>query len=134
MDLVPPSIEMEHEINVTIEEGETVTFVCKVGGNPEPRMVFFKDDKRLRSNENVTIGMYRRRNLECIFFWKCVGPNFFWFVPRQFFFSKNRAWPGQNGLFFLLDTGQNGPKKLLSEPIWAFKVVAHFSKYSKLYF
>ena len=55
---------MEHEINVTIAEGETVTFVCKVGGNPEPRMVFFKDDKRLRSNENVTIGTYSRKNLD----------------------------------------------------------------------
>ena len=99
MDLVPPSIEMEHEINVTIEEGETVTFVCKVGGNPEPRMVFFKDDKRLRSNENVTIGMYRRRNLECIFS-ENVSGRIFLVYAETIFFQKTGLDRAKTGYFF----------------------------------
>ena len=55
-ELIAPSIQMEHEISVPIQEGDTVTFVCKVGGNPEPRLVFYKDNKRLRANENIFIG------------------------------------------------------------------------------
>ena len=55
-EMVAPRIQMEHEINVDIQDGDTVTFVCKVEGNPEPRLLFFKDEKRLRSNENISIG------------------------------------------------------------------------------
>ena len=51
---------MEHEISVPIQEGDTVTFVCKVGGNPEPRLVFYKDNKRLRTNENIFIGKNKK--------------------------------------------------------------------------
>ncbi len=41
---------------VQVAEGDSVILVCKVGGYPEPRLVFYKDDKRLRPNENVSIG------------------------------------------------------------------------------
>ena len=59
-EMVAPRIQMEHEINVAIQDGDTVTFVCKVEGNPEPRLLFFKDDKRLRSNENISIGKKKK--------------------------------------------------------------------------
>ena len=61
-EMVAPRIQMEHEINVAIQDGDTVTFVCKVEGNPEPRLLFFKDDKRLRSNENISIGKKKMEN------------------------------------------------------------------------
>ena len=61
-EMVAPRIQMEHEINVAIQDGDTVTFVCKVEGNPEPRLLFFKDDKRLRSNENISIGKEKNGN------------------------------------------------------------------------
>ena len=52
-----PLIEMEEDqVNLSVGEGEAITLVCKVGGYPEPRLVFYKDDKRLRPNENISIG------------------------------------------------------------------------------
>ena len=55
-----PFIEMEADSEtVTAKEGEAVTFMCRVGGHPQPRLVFYKDQKRLRPNENVKIGKYK---------------------------------------------------------------------------
>jgi hypothetical protein len=52
-----PDVQVdEADVNVFVREGEAITFVCRVGGRPEPRLVFYKNEKRLRSNENVCIG------------------------------------------------------------------------------
>ena len=52
----PPTIDMD-EVDICVAEGEAITMVCRVGGRPEPRLVFYKDEKRLRPNENIFIGM-----------------------------------------------------------------------------
>ena len=57
MEEKAPSVDMEpKEEAILVEEGEAITLVCRVGGCPEPRLVFYKDDKRLRTNENISIG------------------------------------------------------------------------------
>ena len=37
-------------------EGERLSMVCQAQGYPEPRLEFFKDGKKIRSNENHIIG------------------------------------------------------------------------------
>ena len=52
-----PFIEMDTEAeHIKVKDGQPVTFVCRVGGYPQPRLVFYKDDKRIRPNENIRIG------------------------------------------------------------------------------
>ena len=36
--------------------GEKVTMVCQAQGYPEPRIDFFKDGRKIRTNENHVIG------------------------------------------------------------------------------
>lgn len=52
-----PFIEMDTEgEHIKVKEGHPITFVCRVGGCPQPRLVFYKDEKRIRPNENIKIG------------------------------------------------------------------------------
>ena len=52
-----PFIEMDtEEEHIKVKEGHHITFVCRVGGYPQPRLVFYKDEKRIRPNENIKIG------------------------------------------------------------------------------
>ena len=54
-----PVIEMDEETpeaDVFVRENETISLACRVGGWPEPRLIFYKDGKRLRPNENVSLG------------------------------------------------------------------------------
>ena len=52
-----PFIEMDtEEEHIKVKEGHHITFVCRVGGYPQPRLVFYKDEKRIRPNENIRIG------------------------------------------------------------------------------
>ena len=52
-----PFIEMDtEEEHIKVKEGHHITFVCTVGGYPQPRLVFYKDEKRIRPNENIRIG------------------------------------------------------------------------------
>ena len=44
------------EANVFVCENDAISLVCRVGGWPEPRLIFYKDGKRLRPNENVSLG------------------------------------------------------------------------------
>ena len=60
---LPPLIEMEDngeaalaEADVFVCENDAISLVCRVGGWPEPRLIFYKDGKRLRPNENVSLG------------------------------------------------------------------------------
>ena len=54
-----PFIEMDTEgEHIKVKEGHPITFVCRVGGCPQPRLVFYKDEKRIRPNENIKIGTY----------------------------------------------------------------------------
>ena len=39
-----------------MKEGDRVSMVCQAQGYPEPRLEFFKDGKKIRSNENHIIG------------------------------------------------------------------------------
>merc|ERR1719464_852276 len=43
------------EADVFVCENDAISLVCRVGGWPEPRLIFYKDGKRLRPNENVSL-------------------------------------------------------------------------------
>ena len=67
-----PFIEMDTEAeHIKVKDGQPVTFVCRVGGYPQPRLVFYKDDKRIRPNENIRIGT--RLWLTNISYWPFLG-------------------------------------------------------------
>ena len=54
-DELAPEI-VGHPGNVYVDEGESVTFTCQVAGYPDPRVSFYRNGKKLATNENVLIG------------------------------------------------------------------------------
>lgn len=45
--------------DVYIDEGESVIFTCQVAGYPDPRVAFYRNGKKLTSNENVLVGKHK---------------------------------------------------------------------------
>ncbi len=37
-------------------EGQSVLFTCLVAGYPEPKVDFYRDGKKLKQNERISIG------------------------------------------------------------------------------
>ena len=52
----PPEIVV-YPHSLEARQGEALTMVCQANGYPEPRLEFFKDGKRISSNENHVIGI-----------------------------------------------------------------------------
>ena len=52
----PPEILVHPEGILESRPGEPVTMVCQAQGYPEPRIDFFKDGRKIRTNENHVIG------------------------------------------------------------------------------
>ena len=47
--------------------GKQVIFSCMVAGYPEPRVNFYREGKRLRPNERITIGEHNAQRFARIF-------------------------------------------------------------------
>ena len=52
----PPEILVHPEGILERRTGEKVVMVCQAQGYPEPRVDFFKDGRKIRTNENHVIG------------------------------------------------------------------------------
>ena len=74
-DDIAPEITT-HPRDVYVDQGESVTFTCQVAGYPDPRVSFYRNGKKLATNENVLIGMEN---------WKACS--FFNFVAAGYLFG-----------------------------------------------